>query len=287
MLYRNCPRDFRYQYLHDPAAARRQLLHLPGQRPGRARAAARPAAASSPRRTRARHTTAIPEGEPRLARSTTRSTRRGGFDVKWTPNAGTVIDATVNPDFSQIESDTAQISANERFALFFPEKRPFFLEGIELLLTPIQAVYTRTMTDPRWGARATGRAGGRPTPGWSSRTKAGAASSSRARTRPNWSTRTSAPGPASAGSVTSSENRLPACWRQAARFEDGGHNRVAGPDFDWRLGSGDSVTGQLLLSWTRTPERPELSEKWDGGALQGHAGRVQWRHSRRVSTGPR
>ena len=85
-----------------------------------------------------------------------------GLDAKWTPNANTAIDATINPDFSQIESDVAQIAANERFALFFPEKRPFFLEGLELFSTPIQAVYTRTITSPRWGLRATGELGGTP-----------------------------------------------------------------------------------------------------------------------------
>jgi hypothetical protein len=68
--------------------------------------------------------------------------------VKYTPNADNAIDFTINPDFSQVESDTAQISANERFALFFPEKRPFFLEGADLFQTPIQAVYTRTITAP-------------------------------------------------------------------------------------------------------------------------------------------
>ena len=57
----------------------------------------------------------------------------------------------MKPDFSQVESDTAQISANERFALFFQEKRPFFLEGSDLFQTPIQAVYTRTITSPDLG----------------------------------------------------------------------------------------------------------------------------------------
>ena len=57
----------------------------------------------------------------------------GGIDIKWTPNAHTAIDGTLNPDFSQIESDVAAISTNERFAIFFPEKRPFFLERVELL----------------------------------------------------------------------------------------------------------------------------------------------------------
>src|SRR3954467_13638220 len=82
-----------------------------------------------------------------------------GLDAKWTPNANTAIDATINPDFSQVESDVAQITANERFALFFPEKRPFFLEGLDLFSTPLQAVYTRNITSPRWGVRATGELG--------------------------------------------------------------------------------------------------------------------------------
>ena len=82
-----------------------------------------------------------------------------GADVKWNPFSGMSIDATINPDFSQIESDAAQIAANERFALFFPEKRPFFLEGVDLLSTPLTAVYTRTVTDPTVGLRATGRTG--------------------------------------------------------------------------------------------------------------------------------
>src|SRR5262249_58846739 len=83
-----------------------------------------------------------------------------GFDVKYTPTADNAIDATVKPDFSQVESDVAQISANERFALLYPEKRPFFLEGVDLFQTPIQAVYTRTMTAPQWGGRLTGKSGG-------------------------------------------------------------------------------------------------------------------------------
>ena len=77
--------------------------------------------------------------------------------MKYTPNADNAIDLTVKPDFSQVESDMAQISANERFALFFPEKRPFFLEGVDLFQTPIQAVYTRTITAPDWGGRVTGK----------------------------------------------------------------------------------------------------------------------------------
>ena len=82
-----------------------------------------------------------------------------GLDVKWNPSASTAVDATINPDFSQVEADVAQIAVNNRFALFYPEKRPFFLEGVDLFDTPVQAVYTRTVTSPRWGFRGTGKIG--------------------------------------------------------------------------------------------------------------------------------
>ncbi len=69
------------------------------------------------------------------------------------------LDATVNPDFSQVESDQGQVTVNERFALFFPEKRPFFLEGIELFGSPQTLVYTRRIVNPKAGAKLTGKFG--------------------------------------------------------------------------------------------------------------------------------
>jgi hypothetical protein len=78
-------------------------------------------------------------------------------DVKWRPRPDVVVDATVNPDFSQVELDTPQLSGNAQFALFFPEKRPFFLEGADILQGPMNAIYTRSVTDPAWGVRATQR----------------------------------------------------------------------------------------------------------------------------------
>lgn len=69
------------------------------------------------------------------------------------------LDATINPDFSQIEADAGQVTVNERFAIFVPEKRPFFLEGIELFATPNQLVYTRQIADPRAGGKVTGKFG--------------------------------------------------------------------------------------------------------------------------------
>jgi hypothetical protein len=69
------------------------------------------------------------------------------------------LDATVNPDFSQVEADVGLVTVNERFALFIPEKRPFFLEGIELFGTPNQLVYTRSIVSPIAGAKITGKLG--------------------------------------------------------------------------------------------------------------------------------
>jgi hypothetical protein len=70
-----------------------------------------------------------------------------------------ILDATYNPDFSQVEADADRITLNERFALFFPEKRPFFLEGTEIFRTPKPLVYTRQIADPELGAKLTGKLG--------------------------------------------------------------------------------------------------------------------------------
>ncbi len=69
------------------------------------------------------------------------------------------FDGTVNPDFSQVESDAGLITVNERFALFLPEKRPFFLTDIDLFSTPNQVIYTRRVANPIGGAKVTGKVG--------------------------------------------------------------------------------------------------------------------------------
>ncbi|MBE0712061.1 MAG: carbohydrate binding family 9 domain-containing protein [Candidatus Aminicenantes bacterium] len=82
-----------------------------------------------------------------------------GLTAKWGITPNLILNATANPDFSQVEADVAQLEINRRFALFYPEKRPFFLEGADLFLTPIQAVFTRTVADPVWGTKLTGKSG--------------------------------------------------------------------------------------------------------------------------------
>jgi len=212
----------------------------------------------------------------------------GGLDIKWLPNPDTVIDATVNPDFSQIETDTAQITANERFALFLPEKRPFFLESADLFSTPIQAVYTRAFNAPRWGARATGtsardkytvligqdRGGGVAIlPGAEGSDLAPLDFDSTValgRYRHDF-------GKAFAGVVYAGREIDSADSDRGAG--GGAWNRVVGPDFEWRPNGQNTVRGQFLWSDSRTPNRGDLASQWDGRGLQGYAGEAWWNYS--------
>lgn len=82
-----------------------------------------------------------------------------GLGLRYSFTSSLTGDATLNPDFSQVESDAAQIDVNTTFALFFPERRPFFQEGGDLFDTWIDAVYTRSINDPVAAAKLTGRAG--------------------------------------------------------------------------------------------------------------------------------
>ncbi|MCL4522305.1 MAG: carbohydrate binding family 9 domain-containing protein, partial [Acidobacteria bacterium] len=83
----------------------------------------------------------------------------GGLDAKFVVKDRLVLDFTVHPDFSQVESDEPQVTVNQRFEVFFPEKRPFFLENSNFFATPISLVFTRRIADPLFGARATGKLG--------------------------------------------------------------------------------------------------------------------------------
>ncbi|MCU0373210.1 MAG: carbohydrate binding family 9 domain-containing protein, partial [Ignavibacteria bacterium] len=82
-----------------------------------------------------------------------------GINLKYGITSNLTADATVNPDFSQIESDAAQIDVNNTYALFYPEKRPFFIEGSNIFLSPMQNIYTRSINNPLFAAKLTGKVG--------------------------------------------------------------------------------------------------------------------------------
>lgn len=95
-----------------------------------------------------------------------------GLNAKYGVTSNLTLDATLNPDFSQVESDAGQLEVNNRFALFFPEKRPFFLEGADVFRTsitppgaspfvraPVNLIHSRTIIDPDWGVKLSGKTG--------------------------------------------------------------------------------------------------------------------------------
>jgi hypothetical protein len=84
---------------------------------------------------------------------------KAGLDSKVVIKDSLVLDTTINPDFGQIESDDPQVTVNQRFEVFFPEKRPFFQENSNYFQTPFNLVFTRRIVDPLYGARLTGKMG--------------------------------------------------------------------------------------------------------------------------------
>jgi hypothetical protein len=84
---------------------------------------------------------------------------RAGLDAKFVLKDSLTFDVTLNPDFSQVESDDPQVTVNQRFAVFFPEKRPFFIENAGFFMTPIDLFFSRQIADPQFGSRMTGKLG--------------------------------------------------------------------------------------------------------------------------------
>ena len=223
--------------------------------------------------------TVYPPDGSGVAEPETRNKGEAGVDLKWLPDAGTIVDATINPDFSQVESDVVQIGVNERFALFYPEKRPFFLEQVDLLQTPIQAIYTRTITDPLWGARLTSRAGSTSYTVLATDDRGGGT--------------VVIPGPVFSDAAPQDFKSWVGIGRArhdvgasyvgavatARVVEGGGYNYVFGGDFQWRPNDADLVTGQYLYSFTQVPDRPDLYAGWNGQKLSGFGLRGSWSHT--------
>jgi hypothetical protein len=280
MLYRNWPRDRRYQMFANKLprgsncfiCSENKLSGLSGLPPGG-------------HLVTAPYVTTKQIGETRDGLGSPIVNRPakvdGGLDVKWTPNPDTAVDGTVNPDFSQIESDQAVISTNERFAIFFPEKRPFFLEGSELFNTPIQAVYTRTITSPRFGLRSTGKFGENAYTVLVAQDRGGGSVIVPSALGSDFADQEFSSTVAIARVRHDMGKSFLSFLITDREISGGAHNRVAGPDFQWKTAH-DTITGQLLLSDSRTPDRPDLAAEWNGQTLRSHAGDLWWSRSTRT-----
>lgn len=278
LLYRNYPRDFRHQYFSAKLPrggncfiCRANTLVGLERLPSRGHVVIAPYVTASDERSAA--SVADPLGS-------LHSSGQVGGDMKWTPNADNAVDFTLRPDFSQVESDTAQISANERFALSFPEKRPFFLEGVQLFSTPLQAVYTRTITSPRWGARATG--------------KSHAVDYTVLVTEDRGGGLAVIPGPLDSSTAdqpaestvmiarvkrTIGQHFVGLLMTDRESRDGQGFNRLVGPDFLWRPSSADTVAGQWLFTTSDAPTRTDLYDDWRGQHLTGSGSFLSWSHN--------
>lgn len=82
-----------------------------------------------------------------------------GVNLKYTISPSVTLDAAINPDFAEIEADAPVVTANQRFPIFFEEKRPFFLEGSDIFRSPLQVFYSRNIVDPDFAVKLTGKTG--------------------------------------------------------------------------------------------------------------------------------
>lgn len=175
-----------------------------------------------------------------------------GLDARWGITSNLTLNLTANPDFSQVEADVAQLDVNNQFALFFPERRPFFLEGADFFGTPIQAVFTRSISDPVGGAKITGKFGDYGLGLLAARdavTNLLIPGAERSR-----QTRLDAPATTVVGRL---RGDLGASSNVGAlvtsRDGSGYHNRVGGVDALYRPARSVTLQGQLLRSHTRYP----------------------------------
>lgn len=171
---------------------------------------------------------------------------RFGVDAKAVIKDAVTVDLTVNPDFSHVESDEPQVTVNQRFEVFFPEKRPFFIENANYFQTPQQLFFSRRLADPDIGARVTGR-----TRGWSF---GGIVADDR---RPG-----EAVPPGDSGHGDRAFAAVARVQREFARQSSlgaivterefgPGFNRVFGVDGRWRVDDNWALTGQWVGSDTR------------------------------------
>ena len=200
------------------------------------------------------------------------------LDAKWLPYGGAAVDLTVNPDFSQVEADSPQLTANQRFAINLPEKRAFFREGSDLIGTPLPLLYTRTVTAPDYGVRFTHRSAALNATAFAAKdggrgviVEPGLLSSSAAvpdfGSEVGFAHATDRFGAALVGALGA-----------AKRNDDGSYNAIAALDAAWQSGT-DRLTGQLAYSWTRAPDRPDLLPSWRGQRQAGLAAFAQWDHT--------
>ncbi|MGD2084799.1 MAG: carbohydrate binding family 9 domain-containing protein [Candidatus Aminicenantes bacterium] len=201
-----------------------------------------------------------------------------GITARWgfTPNL--MLSTTINPDFSNVEADVAQLDINTQFALYYPEKRPFFLEDSSIFKTRIQAIYTRSLADPNWGLKLTGKEGAHAIGSFLVRDNI-----------------TNLLFPESQGTQSTSLNMSSLCSALRYRRDVGKSsnvglvitdregedyfNRLVGIDGDIRFNKLDRVMFQFLGSQTRYPDQVAVDYNQSQDMLKGTAFELFYYHN--------
>lgn len=175
-----------------------------------------------------------------------------GGNLRWRVAPNLTVNGTVRPDFSQVEADAAQIAGDARFALFFPEKRPFFVDGIEQFETPDNLVYTRRIVQPDAALKLSGKLGRTSLAMLSALDSRDASSSGDDRPMFNLLRLRRDVSSASTAGITLTD-----------RTEGGRYNRVAGVDTRILFRREYSFAGHLALSRTRDGNGTRTAPLWN------------------------
>ena len=203
-----------------------------------------------------------------------------GVSIRWGITPDTTANFAINPDFSQVEADSAQLDVNNRFALFFRERRPFFLENADYFRTPLRAVFTRTIADPSVGAKLTGKRGNHTYGVFAAEDDV---------------TNLLFPGPqgSSADTLDRSNHALVGRYSRGfgnassvgllwtSREATGYHNRVAGIDLNWRINEQHELLAQYLHSDTAYPTDIATDNDQPLGSFTGQAAYAGYRYRSR------
>jgi len=182
---------------------------------------------------------------------------------KYSVSSDVTIEAYYNPDFSQIEADAAQIDVNTTIALYYPERRPFFQEGSDLFRTLFNSFYTRTVNDPLYAVKLTGRREG---------FSFGFMSALDENTPYMIPLDESGPLVLAGESYVNVLRAVKSFGNNSRagfiitdrRFEGNGYGTVVGLDGDIRLTQNYSIVGQFLNSWTKEPNKLEYTSHLEG-----------------------
>ncbi|NQV87299.1 MAG: carbohydrate binding family 9 domain-containing protein, partial [Woeseiaceae bacterium] len=193
-----------------------------------------------------------------------------GLSVRWGITPDLTANLAINPDFSQVEADAAQLDVNNRFELFYPEKRPFFLEGSDYFTTPMQAVFTRTIARPDVGVKLTGKRGD---------------NTFGVLLAEDTVTNLLFPGAFGSDSTTLEQSNSVFIGRYSRGFGetssiggvltvrdgDGYHNYVGGFDARWKINEQHTLSAQYLESKTEYPVETAMEFQQPNGAFDGTA----------------